>query len=118
MPPSKKKYHNVKAATRRLEKAQARPPVQSVEQCATAPPSACEALPPAGGLEALHITLQPGAEFRIDFGLAYGRVVLRYPLAGDPQLSVYPHPSGAVSHFEFHRLPQVVALLGEMGRGQ
>jgi hypothetical protein len=93
-----------------------KPGVHTASPSPCLPPQACLALPPADGLEALHITLQPGAEFRIDFGLAYGRVVLRYPLAGDPQLSVYPHPSGAASHFEFHRLPAVTALLGEMGR--
>jgi hypothetical protein len=117
MPPSKKR-HNNKAATRRLTVG--RPSLDPVAEralTAACPPSLCIALPPAGGLEALHITLQPGAEFRIDFGLAYGQVVLRYPLEGDPQLSVYPSPEGAPAHFEFHRLPAVAALLGEMGRG-
>jgi hypothetical protein len=117
MPPSKKR-HNNKAATRRLPVPAGLPRQADPERALTAacPPSPCIALPPAGGLEALHITLQPGAEFRIDFGLAYGQVVLRYPLEGDPQLSVYPSPEGAPAHFEFHRLPAVAALLGEMGR--
>ncbi len=108
MKPSKPVSYKIKSAKKR------KAPVQSESYIVCNPQPA----PPPPGMDRLHVTLQPGCEFLIDFGLAKGRVLLSYPNHGNPRASVWEQADGLPETTEFERVKFVEALLEEGKRDE